>query len=94
GGSRLALILFTLFTTAGAGLMWFGLSPLAAWIYLALAALMRLFIHYLSRQPVLLLLLLSPLIHGSFIWMVLQSFRMKIRGTHTWKERVIEFKGI
>ncbi|MGW8316601.1 MAG: glycosyltransferase family 2 protein, partial [Bacteroidales bacterium] len=42
GGSRLALILFTLFTTAGVVFVWFGLSPLAALIYLALAALMRL----------------------------------------------------
>lgn len=94
GGSRLALILFTLFSTAGVVFVWFGISPMAALIYLALAALMRLVIHYLSRQPVMLLLLLSPLIQGSFVWMVLQSFRMKIRGTHTWKERAIQFKGI
>jgi len=94
GGSGLALVLFTLFTTAGVVFMWTGISFTAAWIYLAAAALMRLTIHHLSRQQVLRLLLLSPLIQVSFVWMVLQSFRMKIRGTNTWKERVIQFKGI
>jgi hypothetical protein len=48
----------------------------------------------MSRQPVIFLILLSPLIQLSFVWMVIQSFRMKIRGTNTWKERTIQFKGI
>lgn len=94
GGSGMALFLFTLFTTAGAVFVWTGISLTAAWIYLAAAALMRVIVHYLSRQRVLVLLVLSPLIQASFVWMVLQSFRMKIRGTNTWKERVIQFKGI
>lgn len=94
GGSGVVLFLFTLFTTLGVGFVWFGISPQAAGIYLAMAGLMRLMIHHLSRQPVLLLLLLSPLIQITFVWMVLHSFRMKIRGTNTWKERTIKFKGI
>jgi chlorobactene glucosyltransferase len=94
GGSGATLLLFTIFTTLGVLFVGFGFSLVAAVIYLAVAALMRLLIHYLSRQPALLLLLLSPLIQVSFVWMVVQSFRMKIRGTNTWKERTIQFKGI
>ena len=88
------MLLFTLFSTAGVLFVWLGISPGAAVAYLGLAALMRSLVQLLSRQSGPWLLLLSPLIQGSFVWMVIQSFRMKIRGTNTWKERTIQFRGI
>jgi chlorobactene glucosyltransferase len=94
GGSAATMLLFTLFSTAGVLFVWLGISPGAAVAYLGLAALMRGLVQLLSRQSGPWLLLLSPLIQGSFVWMVIQSFRMKIRGTNTWKERTIQFRGI
>ena len=94
GGSGLTLILFTLFSTLGVVFVWLGMSGGYAALYLALAALMRMLIHAMSHQPVVRLMLLSPLIQLTFIWMVIGAFRMKLKGTHTWKGRNIQFKGI
>jgi glycosyltransferase involved in cell wall biosynthesis len=94
GGSGLVMILFTLFSSLGVVFVWLGMSASLALLYLILAAIMRVIILRLSRQPVWPLLLFSPAIHFSFVRMVIGSFRMKLRGTHTWKERTIEFKGI
>jgi glycosyltransferase involved in cell wall biosynthesis len=94
GGSGTVLILYTLFSTLGVVFVWLGLSPEWGLVYLALAAGMRIMIQYLSRQPVLRIVLWAPLIQFSFVWMVIQSFRMKLKGTHTWKDRTIQFKGI
>jgi glycosyltransferase involved in cell wall biosynthesis len=94
GGSGLTMLLFTLFSTLGVGFVWLGMSAGYALLYLAMAALMRMMIHAMSRQPAGYLLLMSPLIQISFVWMVLGAYRMKFRGTHQWKGRTIQFKGI
>jgi chlorobactene glucosyltransferase len=94
GGSSLTMILFTLFSSLGVVFVWLGMSANVAAIYLAMAALIRILIPVMSRQSVGRLLLLSPLIQFSFIWMVIGAFRMKFRGTHSWKDRNIQFKGI
>jgi glycosyltransferase involved in cell wall biosynthesis len=94
GGSGLTMILFTLFSSLGVVFVWLGMSAGYAALYLAIAALMRMLIHAMSHQPVIRLMLLSPLIQLTFIWMVIGAFRMKFKGTHTWKDRSIQFKGI
>jgi len=94
GGSGAALLLFTLFSTLGAGFVWAGLGTVWGFAYLGMAAWMRVMILLQSRQPVLKVLLLAPVMQLSFVWMVIHSFRMRIRGFHTWKERTIQFKGI
>jgi chlorobactene glucosyltransferase len=94
GGSGPGMVLFTLFSTLGVVFVWMGMSPAMALAYLGSAALMRILIQILSRQPVLRVFLLSPLVQLSFVWMVIHSIRMKIRGTSIWKERTIQFKGI
>jgi glycosyltransferase involved in cell wall biosynthesis len=94
GGSGPALIIFTVFTTFGFWFVWEGMIPEAAWVYLMLAMMLRIFVAWMSYQPVGKLLVLSPLIHLSFIWMVIQSFKMKARGRNIWKGREIRFRGI
>jgi glycosyltransferase involved in cell wall biosynthesis len=93
GGSGLVMLLFTLFSSLGVVFVWLGMSASLALTYLVLAAVMRIMILRLSRQPIWPLLLFSPAIHLSFIRMVIGSFRMKLRGTHTWKDRTIQFEG-
>ncbi len=94
GGSSLTMILFTLFTTFGVWFVWEGMLPGAALVYLILALFLRIFVAWMSYQPVLSLLVITPLIHFSFVWMVIRSFMMKIRGRNTWKGREIRFRGI
>ncbi len=94
GGSGLTMVLFTLFSSLGVVFVWLGMSAGFALLYLAMAAVMRIMILILSRQPVWPLAVISPVIHFSFIRMVIGAFRMKFRGTHTWKDRTIQFKGI
>lgn len=94
GGSALLMILFTLFTTFGFLLVWLGLSMHWALVYLLVSAILRTGIFILSRQAVISLLFLSPLIQFSFIWMVITSLRLRYRGENTWKGRTIKFKGI
>ena len=94
GGSGLTMFLFTIFSTFGVVFVWFGFSARLALIYLVGSILMRSVISILSRQPLLLSLLVAPLFQASFIWMVIQSFRMKWKGENSWKGRTIQFKGI
>jgi chlorobactene glucosyltransferase len=94
GGSALIMILFTLFTTFGFLLVWLGLSLPWALAYLIVSAMLRMGIFRLSRQPVVSLLFLSPLIQCSFLWIVITSLRLRFRGENTWKGRTIKFKGI
>ena len=94
GGSGLIMVLFTLFSIFGVLFVWLGISASLAGVYLALAAVMRVMISVMSRQPVWPLLVYSPLIQVSFLRMVIGSIRMKLRGTHIWKDRTIQFKGI
>jgi len=85
GGSGISLFLFTLFTTFGALFVWIGMSMEWALVYLALAAFMRILILTLSYQPVIISLFLSPLSHLSYLWIVIQAFRLRRTGTNTWK---------
>jgi len=93
GGSGLVMVLFALFSTLGVVFVWLGMSATLALLYLLLAAVMRIVILRLSRQPVWPLLPLAPVIQLSFIRMVIGSFRMKRKGTHSWKDRTIQFQG-
>lgn len=94
GGSGIALFLFTLFTTFGFIFAWVGMSFSWMLVYLFMALLLRGLVGAMSRQPVFRTLLLSPLVQASFVWMVVNSFRLKFRGKNIWKGRVIQFKGI
>jgi chlorobactene glucosyltransferase len=94
GGSGIALFLFTLFSTFGLGFVWLGMSFDWAMIYLFLSLLTRILILIMSYQPVIISLFLFPLMQVSFVWIVLQAFRMRRRGTNTWKGRIIKFRGI
>lgn len=94
GGSGLILFLFTFFSTFGLLFVWLGMSMEWALVYLSLAALMRLLILVLSYQPIVISLFLFPLMQLSFVWIVIQAFLLKARGTNTWKGRTIKFKGI
>lgn len=94
GGSGPVLILYTFFSTFGLFLVWLGLSPGWALIYLLASVLLRVIISILSRQAVISLLFLSPLIQLSFVWIVIKSFILRYKGINTWKGRTIKFKGI
>lgn len=94
GGSGATLFLFTIFSTLGVVFVWLGLGPVWGFTYLGMAAGMRIMIQVMSHQPVLRVLLLAPVIQLTFLRMVILSFRMRFRGTHTWKERTIQFKGL
>lgn len=94
GGSGITMFLFTLFSTFGPVFVWIGFSPQLALIYLLASVFLRTVISILSRQPLLLSLMTAPLFQVSFIWMVIQSFRMKWKGENSWKGRIIQFKGI
>jgi glycosyltransferase involved in cell wall biosynthesis len=94
GGSGLAMFLFTVFATFGFIFVWVGMSFYWALFYITLAVLLKGMVASMSRQHVARSLLLSPLVQVSFLWIVVHSFRMKYRGTSSWKGRTIRFKGI
>ncbi len=93
GGSGIALFLFSLFSTFGLGLVWLGMSLEWAMIYLAMTAIMRILILIMSYQPVIISLFLFPLMQVSFLRIVFRAFRLRRRGTNTWKGRIIKFRG-
>ena len=94
GGSGITMFLFTLFSTFGLGFVWLGMSLEWAMVYLGMTALMRILILIISYQPVIISLFLFPLMQVSFVWIVIQAFRLRRRGTNTWKGRIIKFRGI
>ncbi len=93
GGSGVTVLIFALFSTFGFLFVWLGISPRVALIYICMAMCMRTLIFLLSKQPVLISLLLSPLMQGSFLWILVTAFSLRTRGLNTWKGRVIKFKG-
>ncbi len=76
----------------------FGLMIIALWslpFFLAallLALTCRVLISLMSRQNVLVNLVMIPLQHVSFIWMVEKSLLQKSRGSLSWKGREIPLK--
>lgn len=94
GGSGIALILYTIFTTVGFLFVWLGMSYFYAVVYLITAYLLRIIVALMSRQPALWVALLAPLLQLSFVVVVIESFRLRSVGKNIWKGRTINFKGI
>jgi len=82
---------YVFFTTFG--LMFIALWSLPWFLAAVLVALFcRVLISLMSRQHVLRNLVLSPVQHFSFLWMVLRSLKQRSRGHLLWKGREIPLK--
>ncbi len=90
-GSLLWMFFFIVFTTFG--MMFIGLWNLPAFLLaLAVAVLSRMLISLMSHQDVLNNLLLVPVQHVSFLWMVKKALAQKSKGSLLWKGREIPVK--
>jgi chlorobactene glucosyltransferase len=76
----------------------FGLMLIALWSFpffmaaLSMALICRMLISLMSRQNVLINLVMIPVQHLSFLWMVEKSLVQKSRGSLSWKGREIPLK--
>ncbi|MBP6977170.1 MAG: glycosyltransferase [Bacteroidales bacterium] len=87
GGNILAMLLFTLFSVFGFVFVLLGL-PIGYFVaYLLVNILLSVFVSLLSRQPVLMNLLLLPLQKVTFIMMGTKAILNRITGTSYWKGR-------
>lgn len=89
GNSWAAIILFIVLTTGGPFFAAWGLGWNATLVYLVAAALLRALVAAVSRQQILINLLLAPLQHMAFVWMTIQAARLRITRKGSWKGRPI-----
>lgn len=90
-GSLVWAFFYILFTTFG--LMFIALWSLPwFWAALALAMLSRVLISLMSHQRVFRNLIMIPVQHVSFLWMVKMALVQKSRGSLQWKGREIRLK--
>lgn len=90
-GSLFWVVFFMVFTTLG--LLFTGLWSFPAFLLaLGTALLSRVLISLMSHQPVLNNLLLVPVQHVSFLWMLKMAWMQKSRGSLIWKGREIPVK--
>jgi chlorobactene glucosyltransferase len=93
GGSSIALILYTLFTSFGFLFVALGISWMASMYYIAAVVLFKIMIAIASRQSVFWNVVLIPLQQVSMFIITIVSFKRKFQGSNTWKGRNIVFKG-
>jgi glycosyltransferase involved in cell wall biosynthesis len=90
-GSLLWMLFFIVFTTFG--LVFIGLWNLpVSLLALGISVLSRMLISLISHQDVLNNLLLVPVQHVSFLWMVQKALAQKSKGSLLWKGREIPVK--
>ena len=88
GNNWIWVAFFTIFSTFGVIFVWIAFSCLPALGYLALAGMMRAIIARISRQPVIINILLAPLQQVNFVIMVIKSAVSQKSG-NIWKGRKI-----
>lgn len=87
GGNILAMILYTVFSVFGFIFVFFSLPLWYFIFYLLINALLSVFVSWLSRQPVLLNLLLLPVQKIAFVMMGTRAITNRITGIPEWKGR-------
>jgi chlorobactene glucosyltransferase len=92
GGSRIVLLLYTIFTTFGFIFVGLGISWLWSVAYLIITWIMRMLVTFVSRQSMFWNALLQPLQQITFVIIVIEAFRRRFRMKNIWKGRVINFE--
>ena len=89
GDSILLTVFMALLTTFGFLPVYLALGPDFALAWLAGVILLRALAASVSRQNVLLTILLFPFQQLAFFWVIVQAIRNRIRGKGSWKGRAV-----
>lgn len=89
GNSILLTVFMALLTTFGFVPVYLALGPEFALAWLAGIILLRALAAFISRQNVVLTLVLFPLQQLAFFWVILQAVRNRARGKSEWKGRKV-----